>query len=94
MSYPDLEWAAQSPENGRLWFAAWNEGADYGVRSRPTDEEIAAYVQEQVERAYREGYADGLAVHQHKEDARVLTQLHKIALDRQRSAYIPRERVA
>lgn len=75
------------------WFAAWSAGCDAGERSRPTDAEIEAWAAELVERAYAAGYADGLAVDQHRQDARKLTAAATTGLDRAKedSGYIPRQ---
>jgi hypothetical protein len=82
----------RSRGHDREWLDGYTAGWDAGARSRPTRPEIEAWCAEQIERAYAAGYADGLAVSEHRTDARALTSAAKIGMDRARpgSGYIPR----
>jgi hypothetical protein len=81
-------------QDAAAWLAGYTAGWDAGARSQPTRPEVEAWCQEQVKRAYRAGYADGTAIGEHRQDARALTEAHRIATDRARSGYIPRRTVA
>lgn len=74
------------------WAAGYLAGYDAGRASRPTDPEILGWGREIRASAYRKGteLAWRTRIHEHRENAGILTGIHNTVTDRAHSDYIPR----